>query len=92
MDWEGRFLFEPIYEQLYIHSASPYINLQKDGKKGLGQLDGKIVIQPIYDELHTNEKGSDKTWPLLVKDGEWFRLLDQQGKAYPIKAHSKIGY
>lgn len=75
----------------YIESGSSYDNIivTKNGKYGLVDFSGNILIQPLYDELRRNHDGKDKTFPLMVKQNDWYYLVNLQGKKYGIKARKK---
>ena len=46
----------------------PYINIKKDGKYGLIDYKGKVVIEPEYSEIKTMSGVQNNL--LLVKDGK----------------------
>lgn len=86
-DRSGNYLLEPVYD--FIESMVSYPNLQikKDGKLGLIDDNGQIVLEPRYDELRRNYDGEERTWPLLVKEGDWYYFIGKDGK--PLPARSK---
>lgn len=89
---KGEFVLNIEYDDIEMNSSQSYVRIVKDGKKGLATKEGKIVIPPKYEDLSRNYQGEEDTWPVLVKDGEWYRLVNKQGVVYPIKAHSKNSY
>ena len=72
----------------YIESGGRYDNIiiGKNNKYGLVDPLGNILVQPLYDELRRNHDGEDRTWPLRVKQGEWYYFISKDGEKYPIKA------
>jgi len=92
MTWEGVFLLPLEYEFISINGSKKYMEITKNGKKGLAEKDGHIVVPVIYDELSVNYNGEEETWPLLVKEGEWYKLINKEGKPYPARAKRKVSY
>ncbi|WP_270090696.1 WG repeat-containing protein [Sphingobacterium sp. SYP-B4668] len=74
-----------------IESSSNYANFTftKNGKYGLADWSGNILVQPLYDDIRRNYDDIEKTWPLLVKEGEWYYFVNKEGRKYPIKAKQK---
>src|SRR5690606_16084017 len=87
---DGTVVFEPVYEDIgYGGSGDLNLVIYKNGKYGLADTSGKIRVEPIFDELRKNYDGEEKTWPVLVKQGEWYYFVSKDGKKYPIKAKRK---
>lgn len=86
----GTIVFEPVYEVIgYLNGSATHVIIRKNGKYGLADKSGKISVEPLYDELQINYDGEDKTWPVLVKEGEWYFFVGKDGNKYPIKAKRK---
>lgn len=75
-------------EYSYIESGSNYDNtiVAKNNKYGLVGSQGNLLVQPLYDELRRNANGEDRTWPLRVRQGEWYYFISKDGEKYPIRA------
>lgn len=87
---DGTVVFEPVYDDIgYSGSGDLNLVIYKNGKYGLADTSGKIRVAPIFDELRKNYDGEEKTWPVLVKQGEWYYFVGKDGKKYPIKAKRK---
>ncbi len=75
----------------YVESVFDYPNriVAKNEKYGLVDSLGKVLIEPMYDDIRRNSYGTDKTWPLLVQDGEWYYFVDSNGQKSTIKSKQK---
>ena len=86
----GTIIFEPVYEDIgYNSSGDLNLVIRKHGKYGLADTSGTVLVEPLYDELRKNYDGEKKTWPVLVKQGEWYYFVGKNGNKYPIKAKRK---
>ena len=83
---DGTALLEPIYEQIDYSETRPYMIVSKDAKSGLVDPSGKLVLPTRFERIYTNSQGAEKTWPVLVKEGDWYYFINNTGKRYPIKA------
>ncbi|SFT13164.1 WG containing repeat-containing protein [Sphingobacterium wenxiniae] len=88
VDKRGVIILEPEYEYIEWSSGKPYLQIRKDGKEGLITAEGKVVIEPRYDNIRTSYEGEEKTWPILVKDGDWYYFVRKNGKPYTIRSKS----
>ncbi|MCL4640103.1 MAG: WG repeat-containing protein [Olivibacter sp.] len=89
---EGKFLLNLEYDDIEINSSQRYVRIVKNGKIGLATKDGEIVLAPKYDELFVNYEGDEHTWPVLVKEREWYHIVAKDGTIYPIKTQKKGAY
>src|SRR5690606_26750996 len=88
VDERGVIILEPEYEYIEWSSGKPYLQVRKDGKEGLITAEGKVVIEPRYDNIRTSYEGEEKTWPILVKEGDWYYFVRKNGKPYTIRSKS----
>ena len=86
IDRSGSYRLDPVYDFIEPSGNFPNLNITKDGKSGLATEDGRILLEPRYDELRRNPKGEDRTWPVLVREGDWFYFLDKEGKPLPVRS------
>lgn len=86
---DGSYLLPLLYDYIESSSSYPTLQIMSEGKYGLTTLDGTIVIDPHYDQLYRDTNGDEKTWPLLVQDGEWYYFLKKDGTPYPIRAKQR---
>lgn len=86
IDRRGEMILKPEYDYIESSANKPYVQIKKDEKLGLMTPEGRIVIEPRYDMIRTNTQGEEKTWPLLVKEGEWYYFIGKDGKSYNIRA------
>lgn len=63
------------YERIYDF-AGEYAVYEQEGKKGLIDLDGKVVVEAVYDEIEYN--GKDKE-DISVRDGKDCFFINQEG-------------
>ncbi|MGO1788007.1 MAG: WG repeat-containing protein [Sphingobacterium sp.] len=89
IDRRGNVILEPVYDYMESSASEPYVQLQKNDKFGLMTAEGRIVIEPHYDRIWESGEGEEKTWPLCVKDGEWYYFVGKDGKPYPIRAKQR---
>jgi len=82
----GNYVLEPVYDYIEPSSSYPNLQIKKDGKLGLIAKDGSVIIEPQYDELRRNYEGEDRTWPLLVKEGDWYYFIDKEGAPFPVRS------
>lgn len=86
---DGSILLAPVFDYIDFSSSYPNIMIVKDGKSGMADKNGNIVIATHYDVIRRNYQGKDKTWPLIVKQDGWYYVMDEKGKKAPIKAKEK---
>lgn len=89
---EGKFALDMEYDDIEIHSSQKYIRIVKNGKMGLASRTGEIVLAPKYEEIAMNYEGDEGVWPVLVRRGAWYEIVDKEGNTYSIKANKRIGY
>jgi len=82
----GNYLLEPVYDFIESMGSYPNPQIKKDGKLGLITDDGRLLLEPRYDELRRNYEGEEQTWPLLVKEGDWYYFIDKEGKPLAVRA------
>lgn len=63
------------YERIHDFTGD-YAVYEQNGKKGLIGLDGKVVVEAVYDEIAYNGKDKDA---ISVKDGEKCFFINQKG-------------
>lgn len=76
----------PAYSDIDYNQSSGIYDLEKDGKKGLADASGRILIPAEYDELLKNNSWNNNIFPVLVKKGTWYYYLDRNGNPLPYKA------
>lgn len=86
---DGTILLEPIFDDISFSSSYPTVMIVKDGKSGMADTNGKIIIAADYDVIRRNYQAKDKTWPVMVKQRGWYYLIDENGHKAPIKAKEK---
>lgn len=86
---DGQIILGPGYQDLEVGGAYLNFTFAKGDKYGLADWSGKILVEPLYDEIRRNYEGEDKTWPLLVKEGEWYYFVGRDGQKYAIKSKEK---
>ncbi|HLT86747.1 MAG TPA: WG repeat-containing protein [Sphingobacterium sp.] len=86
IDRRGKMRLNPEYEYIESGSNTSYLQIKKDGKFGLITPEGRVVIEPRYDRIRKSTDGKEKTWPLLVQDGEWHYFVGKDGNPYNIRA------
>ncbi len=69
------------YESILWHTTGGFV-IQKDGKQGWANEDGKIIIDPLYDELDDFSAwdNSDFSGFYKVKNNETYGIIDKEGK------------
>lgn len=77
------------YHDIETSSAYPNFTFAKGGKYGLADWSGNILVAPLYDDIRRNYEGDQKTWPLLVKEGDWYYFVGKNGQKYAIKAKER---
>lgn len=86
VDRTGKLLLDHVYDHIETSSAYPNLTVQKNSKQGLLSEDGTLLLEPRYEQLRRNYKGEEQTWPLLVKEDEWYYFINKQGNPFPIRA------
>nr|WP_295872381.1 WG repeat-containing protein [uncultured Chitinophaga sp.] len=90
---EGKELIPAAYDDIRYSRDSRMFEVTKDNKEGLLGADGSVLVPAIYDDLEQNQGwGNSSRFPVLVKQGEWYLYLDEQGKPLPYRAKKKKGY
>ncbi|MBC9934226.1 WG repeat-containing protein [Chitinophaga qingshengii] len=90
---EGKELIPAAYDEIRYYKTLQLFEVAKDGKKGWLAIDGKAIIAPVYDDMEQNQDwDSNSLFPLLVKQGEWYFYLDEQGKELPYRSKKRKGY
>ena len=72
----SRGFYYPHYDK-----QSETISVQKDGKYGLLDMQGEIICEPLYDNIHPLRNGNvvvckEKSWSLINRQGEMFKHLE----------------
>ena len=72
----SRGFYYPHYDK-----QSETISVQKDGKYGLLDMQGEIICEPIYDNIHPLRNGNvvvckEKSWSLINRQGEILKNLE----------------
>ena len=72
----SRGLYYPHYDK-----QSETISVQKDGKYGLLDMQGEIICEPLYDDIHLLRNGNfivgkEKSWSLINRQGEILKNLE----------------
>lgn len=86
VDRRGKVILKSEYDYIESSASAPYVQLKKNDKFGLMTPKGDIVIEPRYEEIWKSSEGKEKTWPLLVKEGEWYYFVGRDGERYLIRA------
>lgn len=90
---EGKELLPAAYDEIRYNKDYQFFDVTKDNKSGMLGIDGTAIIPPVYDELEQNQDwGTNSRFPVLVKQGEWYLYLDEQGKPLPYRSKKKKGY
>lgn len=72
----------------YIWVENGYLRFEKKGKWGIADADGKILLEPVYDNVQL--VGEKKL--VVVKEGEVYGILDFLGEAKVPFLYSEILY
>ncbi|MGN7820851.1 WG repeat-containing protein [Chitinophaga sp. 22536] len=92
LNGEGKELLPAVYEEVRYNKDTRFFDVTKDGKAGMVAADGTAIIPPVYDDLEQNQDwGTNSRFPVLVKQGEWYLYLDEQGKPLPWRSKKKKG-
>ena len=72
----SRGFYYPHYDK-----QSETISVQKDGKYGLLDMQGEIICEPLYDNIHPLRNGNvvvckEKSWSLINRQGEILKNLE----------------
>ena len=72
----SRGLYYPHYNK-----QSETISVQKDGKYGLLDMQGEIICEPLYDNIHPLRNGNvivckEKSWSLINRQGDILKNLE----------------
>ena len=72
----SRGFYYPHYDK-----QSETISVQKDGKYGLLDMQGEIICEPLYDNIHPLRNGNvivckEKSWSLINRQGETLKSLE----------------
>lgn len=72
----SRGLYYPHYDK-----QSETISVQKDGKYGLLDMQGEIICEPLYDNIHPLRNGNvvvckEKSWSLINRQGDILKNLE----------------
>ena len=72
----SRGFYYPHYDK-----QSETISVQKDGKYGLLDMQGEIICEPLYDNIHPLRNGNvvvckEKSWSLINRQGEILKRLE----------------
>ncbi|NML40617.1 hypothetical protein HHL17_25700 [Chitinophaga sp. G-6-1-13] len=90
---EGKVLLPAAYDEIRYNKDTQFFDVTKDGKEGMVAIDGTAIVPPVYDYLEQNQHwGTNSRFPVLVKQGEWYLYLDEQGKPLPWRSKKKKGY
>ncbi|WP_343744259.1 WG repeat-containing protein [Chitinophaga sp.] len=88
----GKELLPAAYDDIRYNKDVNFFDVAKDGKGGVMAADGTAIIPPVYDDLEQNQDwGTNSRFPVLVKQGEWYLYLDEQGKPLPWRSKKKKG-
>jgi hypothetical protein len=90
-DLNGKIILPVEYDDIYYREKAKLFQVTKNNKTGIADITGHLVIPVIYDEMDTNRE-SDATFPLLVKEGQWYFYLDKNGQPFPYRSLKKKGY
>ncbi|WP_160715508.1 WG repeat-containing protein [Chitinophaga solisilvae] len=88
----GQTVIPTEYDEAGYSSSGKCFKLTRNGKNGLADASGKVIIPAEYEVLNTNRGYGNRTFPVLVKQGEWYFYLDQQGNPLPFKSKKEKGY
>ena len=86
---DGTVILGAEYHDIETSSAYPNFTFAKGSKYGLADWAGNILVAPLYDDIRRNYEGDQKTWPLLVKEGDWYYFVGKDGQKYSIKAKER---
>ncbi|MBC9914908.1 WG repeat-containing protein [Chitinophaga varians] len=90
---KGKELLPADYDEIRYNKDTQFFDVTKDGKEGMMSIDGTAIVPPVYDDLEQNQDwGTNSRFPVLVKKGEWYLYLDEQGNSLPWRAKKKKGY
>ena len=72
----SRGFYYPHYDK-----QSETISVQKDGKYGLLDMQGEIICEPLYDDIHPLRNGNvvvckEKSWSLINRQGDILKNLE----------------
>ncbi len=85
----GEALFEAKYDSIeYFPSSSEFL-VGSNSKKGIISKDRTTKIQPIYDSIEKVTNKNDIFY--IVKEGDLYGLLDENGKTILYPEYEKIG-
>ena len=65
----------------HYNKQSETISVQKDCKRGLLDMQGEIICEPLYDDIHPLRNGNvvvckEKSWSLINRQGEILKRLE----------------
>ena len=69
------------FDYPHYDKQSETISVQKDGKYGLLDMQGEIICEPLYDDIHPLRNGNvvvckEKSWSLINRQGEILKNLE----------------
>lgn len=69
------------FDYPHYDKQSETISVQKDGKYGLLDMQGEIIFEPLYDDIHPLRNGNlivckEKSWSLINRQGEILKNLE----------------
>lgn len=82
----GHTLLPAVYSTIESYDNNPYIIVAKNEKYGMTDKLGNVILPLQYDDITRNSYGADSTWPILVKEGEWYYFVDSNGQKSTIKS------
>jgi|GEM_PF-911978 len=83
---DGTVILGAGYQDIEASGSYPNFTFAKNGKYGLADWSGKILVPPLYERIRRNYDDSEKTWPLLVEEGGWYYFVGENGEQYRLKA------
>mgnify|MGYP002859143500 CR=1 FL=1 len=88
MEESGKIILDPVYES--ISNKSSYLRLQKDGKFGTADKDGKILIEAKYPFLESFIFNSSIYYIFRTEQGGPFGFMDKNGKVLLKPAYASL--
>ncbi|WP_339272214.1 WG repeat-containing protein [Paenibacillus sp. FSL W8-0426] len=86
MDADGRIRLEPVLDQAEAFQPNGLAVVESRGKAGIIDLQGRFVVQPVYDSIYPFSEGRAN-----AIDAQGFNMIDEQGRVLTSRAYPYIG-